>query len=917
VSLSPSTRIGPYEIVAALGVGGMGEVYRATDMKLKRQVALKVLPSALNADPDRLTRFQREAEVLASLNHPNIAQIYGLEGQEGQEGLRAIVMELVEGPTLADRIALGPIRIEEALSIAMQITEAIEAAHELGIVHRDLKPANIKVREDGTVKVLDFGLAKALDSTVANPNVTNSPTLTMAAMTGAGVILGTAAYMSPEQARGRVADKRSDIWAFGCVLYEMLAGKRAFSGEDVTDIIAAVVRDEPDWSAFPGTVPDHIRLLLRRCLEKDRKKRISEIGTARFLIAEPIAALAQPSSGAISAASHRSGWKRAAPYALAVIALGATVATTVWTTRPAVISPPVGRFAVSLGDGQNFTNTGRRLIAISPDGQRFVYVANSQLYLRELGTLAARPLAGTMAPNNPAGITSPVFSPDSRSVAFYSMADSTLKRLAVADGATAVTVCPADNPFGISWDDNGIVFGQGNKGVLRVSPEGGKPETIATVATDEYAASPQLLPDGKTVLFAVAKGTAATRWEQGQVVVQPVGSGNRKTLIEGGAEPRLLPTGHLLYTRGGVMYSIPFDRSRLVTTGQPVAVVEGVRRATSGAFVNANSAATSGVAQFSASNTGTLAYVPGPASIASGEFDLALVDRDGTLQPLNLPAGGYAHTRMSPDGHRVVFEESRNNEANIYVYALGSRTTMERRTFGGHNRYPIWTADGKRIVFQSDREGDLGIFWQAADGSGTAERLIKAEERTALTPESWSPHNDSFLYTMTKENRVTLWVYSLRDRKSTRFDNVESQNPVGASFSPDGRWVAYGAESSISVQPFPPTSARYQLPKATGAHHPFWSASGKELFYEPGINQLAVVPVVTEPSFAFGNPVTLPGGSFGSTNPAASRNRDIGPEGKGFITPVPVDRSQTEPELREIRLVLNWFEELNARVPVK
>jgi serine/threonine protein kinase len=491
MALPAGARLGPYEILSALGAGGMGEVYRARDTKLDRDVAIKVLPELFVSDPERVARFQREAKTLAALNHPHIGGIYGLEDAGG---VRALVLELVEGPTLADRIAQWPIPLDEALPIARQIAEALEAAHEAGIIHRDLKPANIKLRPDGTVKVLDFGLAKALEpASGASASVTASPTITTPAMmTGIGMILGTAAYMSPEQAKGRAVDKRSDVWAFGCVLYEMLAGKRAFDGDDPTEVIAAVIRGEPDWKALTVDVPEHVRLLIRRCLEKDRGKRISDISTARFVILESETfSMPRIASGGSARAAWSSRRRRMTLALVAAISASALTGAIVWQLKPAP-QLPVTRFIVQLPADQQFTNAGRKIVTISPDGTKLVYVANSRLYLKAIDRPEATAISGTEAPGvgpsgvtNLSGVTSPVFSPDGRSIAFYSAADRALKRISTT-GGTAVTLCRASNPFALSWDGDAILFTT-IQGIMRVPENGGSPEALATLGVSEQA----------------------------------------------------------------------------------------------------------------------------------------------------------------------------------------------------------------------------------------------------------------------------------------------------------------------------------------------------------------------------------------------------------------------------------------------
>ncbi len=447
VFLTPGTRLGPYEVLTHIGAGGMGEVYKATDTNLKRSVAIKVLPASVAGDAERLARFQREAEVLAVLNHPNIAAIYGLERSGNPT---ALVMELVEGPTLADRIAQGAIPIDEALPFAKQIAEALEAAHEQGIVHRDLKPANIKVRSDGTVKVLDFGLAKAMEpATGSSASMSLSPTITTPAMTQVGMLLGTAAYMAPEQARGKTVDKRADIWAFGCVLYEMLTGKRAFDGEDIVDVLGAVARLDPDWTAIPDATPPVIRRLVRRCLEKDRKRRMADISTAVFLIEELRELPVDPARRPVASSPL---WMRALLALVAVGVVAAIAGALAWAIKPSTL-PLVTRSRLILPEGQQFTS-GSQSVAISLDGTQVVYVANQRLFLRTLSELEARPIQGSDSPAITLnGVSSPVFSPDGRSIAYWDQ--GTIKRIVVG-GGTAVTLCQSDRLWGMSWSADEI-----------------------------------------------------------------------------------------------------------------------------------------------------------------------------------------------------------------------------------------------------------------------------------------------------------------------------------------------------------------------------------------------------------------------------------------------------------------------------
>jgi eukaryotic-like serine/threonine-protein kinase len=907
MALSPGTRLGPYQILSPLGAGGMGEVYRATDTTLGRDVAIKTLPDGFARDPARLARFKREAQILAALNHPHIAAVYGLEEVSGG---RFLVLELVEGDTLAQRIATGPVSVTEALRLARQVADALQTAHEKGIIHRDLKPANIALTHEGQVKVLDFGLARVIEPDPL-ADTSDSPTFSRAA-TQAGVIMGTAAYMSPEQAKGRVADKRSDIWAFGAVLYEMLTGKRAFEGEDVSEILATVLKSDPDWTALPADVAASIRTLVMRCLEKDRTRRVGDIAAALFVIDEQNGL--RP-SGTIAALPLGMPplWRRAVT-ATAAVVVGAAVASGAWwSVRPSTPPRTVTRFTVALAAGQQFTNLGRQVLAISPDGTRVVYAANRRLYLRPMSETEARPIVGT---ENETGVAHPVFSPDGQSVAFYSGADRMLKRIAVRGGA-AVTICEADSPFGMSWGPDGIVFGQGPKGIMRVSPGGGKPDLLVSVNPGEFAHGPQILSDGQAVLFTLSSRDMTNRWDNAHIVVQSLKSGERKTLIDGGSDGRYLPTGHLVYAIGGTLFAVPLDVRRLEVTGLPTPVVEGVRRADNA----------TGTAHFSSSNSGSLIFAPGPARVSRSLRVFVVADRTGTTHPLNLAPGAYTHPRVSPDGTRLAFGTDDDKEANVWIYELSGAGAPRRITFRGKNRFPVWSGDGQRVAFQSDREGDLGIFWQRADGAGEAQRLTKGEQGASHVPESWSRDGKHLLFTITQDSRFTLWTFALDERKATPFGDVRSRQPIAAVFSPDGRWVAYDLASEgntrtaggVLVQPFPATGARYQIPRLDFDYHPLWSADGKDLFYIPAAGRFAAVSVQMQPNFAFGNPVEAQaiaftrGIRFGDV-----RNYDVTPAGKfvALVDPRAPGASGTS-AAPEIQVVLNWFEELKQHVPTK
>jgi serine/threonine-protein kinase len=895
----------------------MGEVYRAADTNLKRQVAVKVLPQTVAADPERLARFQREAEVLAALNHPNIAQIFGLEKsapsvESGATGFLALVMELVEGPTLADRIAQGPIALDEALPIAKQIAEALEAAHEQGIVHRDLKPANIKVRADGTVKVLDFGLAKAVEpASATRTNLSMSPTITTPAlMTGMGLILGTAAYMSPEQARGKPVDRRTDIWAFGCVLYEMLTGRRAFEDEDVSLTLSKVLQREPDFDALPSGLPERIRQTIRLCLRKSPKERIPDIGAVRLALdgAFETTAIQVLASSPVAVVPPRPFWKRALPVLATALVVSTATAGVMWSLRPPKQPLEITRFSVPFPKDAVFTNTTRRYLAISPDGTRLVFAVSRRLYLRSMSEPVAKPITD----QSPANQSSPGFSPDGRSVAYYEQADRTLKKISVGGGA-AVTLCPAEDTLGLTWHGDSIFFA--TSAGMRVSERGGKPELVVKAKAGEQFSEPDVLPDGDHLVFTIATSTTQDRWDKGPIVSESLRSHDRKTLIDAGLSMGYGATGHLLYALQGVLFAVPFDAKRLATTGAPAPVLEGVRRGT-------------GNVHASIASNGSLVYLAGPPSFTGSGLSLAFFDRNGAREVLKLPAGPYLLPRISPDGRRIAYESDDSKEAAIWVYELSGGSAPQRLTFEGqgNNRFPVWSADSQRVTFQSDREKDLGIYWQRADGAGTAVRLTKADAGAAHIPEAWSPDGTRLLYNAAgADSMAALQIFSMKDGKTERFDSVILPVGVltGAVFSPDGKWVAYtSAEArsgaAVFVQPFPPTGAKYQISKNEDrGHHAMWSQDGKELFFTHAAgNVFDVVRVSTQTAFSFGEAAGVPR-PFANSSPASERPYDITPDGQRFLGLINAADASGSSQIPQISVVLNWVEELKAKLPVK
>jgi len=891
VALAPGIRLGPYEISAQIGAGGMGEVYRATDTLLKRSVAIKVLPDAVAANPERLARFQREAEVLASLNHPNIAQIYGLERSAAQT--TALVMELVEGPTLDERILAGPIPIDEALSIARQICDALEAAHERGVVHRDLKPSNVKLRSDGSVKVLDFGLAKAITPDLETAkDIAASPTVTVAAATMEGVILGTAAYMSPEQARGKAADPRSDVWAFGCVVYEMLTGRPAFEGDHVSEVLAAVLRDDPDWNRI--TAPPTITRLLRRCLQRDPRQRLHHIADARIEIDE--ARAAGDTIVDTGAAIHSPAIRRRT-MALTVTALllgGVIGALAVYLRSPAASrARPVARFVISVPATERPSGLTHPIVTLSADGTRLAWVADNhrgtdQIFVRQIDRLTETPIAGT--DSGPASPHSPFFSPDGKWLGFF--AEGKLKKVSLA-GGTPIVLADAPDAHGGSWGEDGtIVFAPTATSPLsRVPADGGSPRPLTMLDTTKGETAhrwPSHVPGGRAVIFTATP--ADGRWHDSEIVVQSLDTGSRHTLLRGGANARYVPTGHLVYVRAGTLYAVSFDRERLTVTGDPIPIVDGILTSESNL-----------VAQFAFSSIGTLVYVP--SSVGSALHRLVWVDRNGASMPLPTPARPYALPRLSPDGRQIAVQvEGINNE--IWLWDI-ARQGLTRLTFEGSSSQPVWSADGKTVTFYAQRGSIQGLFEKAIDGSGKEERL--ASTSTGV-PHSWSPDGKwlSF-HQATPATRRDLWLLPHDGDRTPRMLLATPHDERVAVFSPDGHWLAYLSDESgreeVYVQAFPSSGGRWQV-STDGGSEPMWARSGRELFYRSG-NTLMSVDIETKPTFSAGVSKRLFESRFVSN--VGRANYDVSADGKQFLM---VEAIGSESRTTQVNVVQEWFEEL-------
>jgi len=900
--LSPGTRLGPYEIVAPLGAGGMGEVYRAADTTLKRQVAIKVLPQTVGADPERLARFQREAEVLAALNHPNIAHIHGLEKSDGT---LALVMELVEGPTLADRIAKEPVPLDEAWPIAKQIAEALEAAHEQGIIHRDLKPANIKVRPDGTVKVLDFGLAKALDpgsggsSASGGPaGLTASPTITSPAMTAAGMILGTAAYMSPEQARGKTVDKRADIWAFGCVLYEVLAGRPAFGGETVTDVIANVVRADPAWDALPRETPRRIRDLLRRCLQKEAAKRLRDIGDARLELDEVLRGTdaveetrREHADGRADRVDRRT-MLLASGGALMVGALIAGTITWLMFHRRVEATAAIARFTVPVPASAplDIATLGPwASLTMSRDGRAIGYIARTaegrQLYLRRLDELAPRPIPGTI------GVWEAFFSPDGQWLGFL-VADR-LKKVAIT-GGQPILIADAPNLNAGVWADDGTIYLGGRAGLMRATADGKLTMLAKPQPNESELGNPDLLPDG-SILFTIEPYDVTSLDDARIAVLTP--RGERRVLLEGGSYARYSPTGHIVYGHGANIMAVPFDTQRLVVTGQPVAVTQG------GMFDTFT-----GNAYFAFSRTGTLAYAPGGP--VKHESVLVWIDRHGTSTSMQLPPRFYGELSLSPDGKQIAMSIRSAND-DIWVYDI-ARNAFTRLTFTrGNNQVPIWSVDGSRVVYAVARSGARTLAWRAADGTGVEESLTSTP--FYQTPGSFSPDGKLLAYTEDRPDTASdLFVMPMDgDRKPVAFvaTPFNERDPM---FSPDGRWIAYDSDETgqfeVFVAAYPGPGRRWQVSNG-GGRRPRWTSGGREIVYRRG-DRLMSVAVATSPSFQ-----ATPAREIVKLSDEAFDldQLEIAPDGQRFL----LVRPEGAEFATSLNVVLNWSEELKQRVPTK
>jgi Tol biopolymer transport system component/tRNA A-37 threonylcarbamoyl transferase component Bud32 len=903
MALTPGTRLGPYEISAQIGAGGMGEVYRATDTNLKRQVAIKVLPESLAGDPERLARFRREAELLAQLNHPNIAQVHGLEKGDGHT---ALVMELVEGPTLADmlgeRAAAGSraLPLDEAFVIARQIAEALEAAHEHGIIHRDLKPANLKVRPDGTVKVLDFGLAKAVD----NPSVhdasrarpadrdalSQSPTITTPAMTRAGVLLGTAAYMSPEQARGRVVDRRADIWAFGCVFFEMLTGERAFAGDDVVDTITAVIHKTPDWSKLPSATPRTVRRLVARCLDKDPRQRLRDIGEARV-------ALDQLSDGETvdivpDPAAARRRLRPVAAVAIACLAALVAAFVTAWAlgSRPRVSPDSRGSMEVALPLLSGESTEPLRGLAVSSDGQAVAFVARGagrqpRLTVRRLRGGGSTDFEGT------SDAAYPFFSPDGLWVAFF--ADDALKKVPTAGGIPQVilAVSTFSRGSGGAWAEDGSIFFARSGGIWKVPSSGGQAEQITVIRSDRGEIShlwPLLVNHGATLIYVVWTGPG---WDERHVVARQLTTGTEKVLLEGAATVRYASSGHLIYSREGRLSAVAFDASRTETTGPPVRLFDDVREGAA-------------AADYDLSPSGTLIYV----RQSRGAYDRVpvLVDRRGTGQLLpGVTPGFYQNPRFSPDGRRALLQRA-DSTVDLWLYNF-DRQTMTKLRADGSSQNPTWSPDGGKIVYRGTRKGFRNLFVRPVDGVSQEERLT--DSPNVQLPWSWKAGAIAFTE-QAPDASDDIWLLPMDGHGPP---SPVLRTPVQETkprLSPDGKTVAYVSAESGRNQIFTlaVTGANREQVSTDGGTDPVWSSDGRELFYRNGSRVMTVS--VDRGGRVASLPHLLFEGNYVITAPAL--DFDVSPDGQTFLM---LRTSEPEAPPAHLELFLNWNEELARLVP--
>ncbi len=882
-----------YTIQEQIGAGGMGVVYRAIDTNLSRPVAIKVLPPQFANHPERRARFDREARLLATLDHRNIAAIYGMETSGDTSFL---VLELVPGETLEDRLRRKPPDLSEVLGITRQITDALASAHERGVIHRDLKPANVKLTPAGVVKVLDFGLAKAIQTGLADPSDSGA-TVTIDS-TAMGVIVGTAAYMSPEQARGGEVDQRTDIWAFGCLLYELLARRKAFPGKTVSDCIAAILTREADWSALPPDLPRSIMVLLRRCLQKDPQRRLRDIGDARLEIED---ALAAPADASSPEAPPRVSRLRVAVLAAACLLIGtlatAIAAKAIW--KPVPGSRQVVRFQIPLAPNEAIRPSNSVFLAMSPDGSRVAYTpvnpSGPVIYLRDMDQQQPRAIpdiAGTL----------PTFSPDGEWLAFFQPAAKAFRRMALSGGAP-ITICDSDFAAGMTWGEDGnLVFG--SFGLFTVPITGGTPKTLLKVDVakgERFYRLPQYLPGARGILFTIGMADTET-FDDGRIAVLDLKTGQKKILIEGGSCPRYSPSGHLLYARAGKLLAVPFDVGRLAVTGQPMPVLDGV-------FMSR----TTGMAAYSISNRGDLAYAPGP--VEGGHRLPIWVDRQGHATAFNLPQRCYLHPRLSPDDKQLAVEIEGTTH-DVFDYDL-ARGVLTRLSMDGASHWPLWTPKGDRITFRSWKTGGMTMWWMPADRSGP-EEMLPGEGRS-MSPESWSPDGKVIAYTrMDFVTNFEVWLASIAGDRKARPLLTNKFSEASPKFSPDGKWLAYCSNESGRPEAYvvqvADRQARAKIQVSTdGGTDPMWRRKGGEIFYRNGDKMMAV-SVSEGATLTLSKPRELWTRHFMQGSAAscgmpgvASANYDVTADGERFVM---IEDKDQDAVAKQINVVLNFGDEL-------
>ncbi len=909
--------LGSYKILNQIGAGGMGEVYRARDTKLGREVAIKVLPEVFSRNRERLARFQREARLLASLNHPNIAAIHELAESDGQPFL---VLEFVEGENLQDRLKRGALAVEEGLQVCCQVTEGLEAAHEKGVIHRDLKPANVMITAEDVVKVLDFGLARTFEGELSESEQAHSPTITQG-QTREGVILGTASYMSPEQARGRSVDKRTDIWSFGCLLYEVLTGRRAYEGPTVSDNIAQILAGDPDWDALPAKLHPKIGELLRRCLQKDPKQRCRDIGNARIeieqILADPTGTL-HIAESTVTAAS----WQRVVSWALGSLVLGVAIGIFIWDrfetadTRPASETRTF-RSEIKLPEGERLAHYYRQGVALSPDGTQLAFVSGTppggvegKIYLRRLDQWTQQPIPGTEKGLNP------FFSPDGKWLGFGVGIRLLKVNLSLA-GGDPEEICKCFAAYGIAWGpDDRIFFGGGNGRIFRVSASGGEPEEITQLDEEAREVShrlPHILPNGQAVFYTVLRYTDQfSSEERAQIFVQSLETGERKLLIEGGSDARYVPTGHVVFARKGRLMAVPFDLEKREVTGPEVPVVDAINHS----IHTGSSIRETGVAQLSFSTSGTLAYVAGSV-FPEIKRQAVWVDRQGREERLEVEPRWYLSGRVSRDGRHVLLNGGYPPK-DIWLFDR-KRKLLRRQTFEGNQRFAVWGPGPDHFTFQSDREGPSALYTKKVDSDpGEVEKLPTIAKSFAS---SWSPDNQRLAFM--SPNKGTGYDISIMSREGTVESFLQTRfAETYPEFSPDGRWIVYVSSQSgrteVYVGPSTGSGQTVQL-SIQGGSRPAWSRDGREVFYRQDRKFFAVKIEINGNRLTADPPTELFGdveSRYAGSGPV--RSYDVAPDGRFLLLKEEgnVRTAATEQHFpTRIRIVQNWFEELKSLAP--